>query len=123
MNAKALENIKTEYLKEKIKGLKLTDQTEFYIGEMIWLENAIINGGVTGWAGNVKYWWMKEEHRDEYLGMLEEVDSERADKERKRIRAEKLKALKDDLQYGRMRKSGKKSLKRLGRRWGARHDG
>ena len=76
MNAEDLKNIKTEYVKSKIRGMRLTQQVEDYITNLIALEHAIL-GGATSWGIALRCNGVNKDYKREYLEILGELNPEK----------------------------------------------
>ena len=73
-------NIKSNYIKEKIKNAKFEDKE--YIEDLIFLEKGITQP-IAGMAGNLKFFGLKSKYHQEYSELLKELAPEEEDKYQK----------------------------------------
>jgi len=73
-------NVKSNYIKEKIKNAKFEDKD--YIEDLMFLEKGITRP-LAGMAGNLKFFGLKSRYSEEYLELLKELAPDKVDKYQK----------------------------------------
>lgn len=73
IDIKSIKNIKSKYLKGKIKKMVLNQRNIEIIEDLSKLENWVINGP-SGFVSSIKYYSFKNRYSKEYLELLKELD-------------------------------------------------
>lgn len=108
-------NIKTEYVRKKIKGKSFKDQDfRDYIDVLIMIESYLA-GEYIGWAGGIAIHHLKKEYKKEYAAIEEELLPDW--KKKKRAQKRKIERKKEIREQKKIRKEEKKKLKREEKEW------
>jgi hypothetical protein len=77
--------VKSEFIKERIseRNFELEDDRE-YISNLIFLERVILDEIQLGYPSGMKYNSIKNQHHEEYLKILEDLDEEKYRQEKKK---------------------------------------
>lgn len=73
MNADDLRSLKSESVKAKIRGARLTPKMEKYIEELIRIEKGI-QDGLTSWGAAAKSLRLSREYKTDYIDILQELN-------------------------------------------------
>ena len=100
-----MEKIRTQFVKNKLKGLKFTAKNSAYIDSLIYLERGVL-GEIRGVNGNVVLHSFQTKYPKEYNAIEMELDpgayKRRIEKEKKEKREDKewdMKAKKEEREY------------------------